>query len=348
MHGSLPSEGALPWQAFLSIGDEAIDVGLTDRAVATRNGNNARVRLGAVILADSRWSIGGGRWKRAEELGFDHAWTYDHLAWRSLRDSPWMATIPTLTAAALTTSRIRLGTLVASPNFRHPVPFAKELMTLDDISDGRLTVGIGAGGVGWDATMLGGEPWTRRERTDRFVEFVEQTDLLLREEATSFRGRFYSADGARNLPGCLQQPRVPFAIAATGPGACTLAARYGQMWVTTGDATDTEPKTPRQGVRQIVRAQMERLDEVCAAHWQGSSPPWRAWCSPGRNSSRVSNRSNSCPKPSVPTARSGSPTTHVHWPSAQAPLCGRCGEVRRRRHPTRRPAPRGRVPDDDQ
>ena len=173
-----------------------------------------------------------------------------------------MATIPTLTAAALTTSTIRLGPLVASPNFRHPVPFAKELMTLDDMSEGRLTVGIGAGGVGWDATMLGGDPWSARERADRFSEFVEQTDLILRQEATTSPGRFYTADGARNVPGCVQQPRVPFAIAATGPRGMELAARYGEMWVTTGDVTDPESKTPRQGA-QIVRHQMERLDRVC-------------------------------------------------------------------------------------
>ncbi len=74
----------------------------------------------------------------------DHAWTYDHLTWRNLRDGPWFGAVPTLAAAALVTSRIRLGTLVASANFRHPVPFAKELMTLDDLSHGRFTLGVGA------------------------------------------------------------------------------------------------------------------------------------------------------------------------------------------------------------
>ena len=105
---------------------------------------------------------GAALWRRAEALGFDHAWTYDHLAWRSLRDSPWFGAVPTLTAAAMATERIRLGTLVASPNFRHPVPFATELVTLDDISGGRLTLGIGAGGDGWDATMLGQVAWSPR------------------------------------------------------------------------------------------------------------------------------------------------------------------------------------------
>jgi len=113
------------------------------------------MKFGVVILPDERWHDGALRWRRAEELGFDHAWTYDHIAWGTLRDSTWFGAVPTLAAAALTTDRIRLGTLVASPNFRHPVSFARELISLDDVSQGRFVLGIGAGGLGWDATVLG-------------------------------------------------------------------------------------------------------------------------------------------------------------------------------------------------
>jgi hypothetical protein len=65
------------------------------------------------------------------------------------RDRPWFSAIPTLTAAALVTARIRLGTLVASPNFRHPLTLAKEIVTLDDIATGRVTLGLGPGTVKW-------------------------------------------------------------------------------------------------------------------------------------------------------------------------------------------------------
>jgi alkanesulfonate monooxygenase SsuD/methylene tetrahydromethanopterin reductase-like flavin-dependent oxidoreductase (luciferase family) len=201
-------------------------------------------------------------WQRAEALGFDHAWTYDHLAWRSLRDSTWFGAIPTLTAAALATERIRIGPLVASPNFRHPVSFAKELITLDDVSGGRLTLGIGSGGVGWDATVLGEEAWSTRERADRFAEFVELTDRLLREQETTYSGRFYSADGARTYPGCVQRPRVPFAVAATGPRAMALAAQHGSTWVTTGDR-GYEQVPPERGA-VAVRKQIAMLEEACA------------------------------------------------------------------------------------
>ena len=222
------------------------------------------MRFGVVILPEQPWTAARTLWRRAEELGFDHAWTYDHLAWRSLRDSPWFGAIPTLTAAAGATERIRLGPLVASPNFRHPVPFAKELISLDDISRGRLTLGIGSGGVGWDATVLGQQPWPARERADRFAEFVELTDRLLREPATSYRGRFYSADEARTYPGCVQRPRVPFAVAATGPRAMRLAAAYADTWVTTGDR-GTETHLPSDRGAAAVRTQMDLLDDACAS-----------------------------------------------------------------------------------
>jgi alkanesulfonate monooxygenase SsuD/methylene tetrahydromethanopterin reductase-like flavin-dependent oxidoreductase (luciferase family) len=278
------------------------------------------MKFGAIILPDTRWSEGGARWRRAEELGFDHAWTYDHLAWRSLRDSPWMAAVPTLAAAAITTTRIRLGPLVASANFRHPVAFAKELMTLDDISGGRLTVGIGAGAEGWDSTMLGHEAWTTRERTERFAEFVELTDLLLRQPATSVTGRFYSADGARNIPGCIQHPRVPFAIAATGPRGMHLAASYGEMWVTTGDRTRTERLGPREGAG-VVRAQMNLLDEACVAAGRDPSSLRRMLVTgpqiePGMDSVEAFRDAIGC------FAEAGVTDCALHWPRSDPPYAG--------------------------
>jgi alkanesulfonate monooxygenase SsuD/methylene tetrahydromethanopterin reductase-like flavin-dependent oxidoreductase (luciferase family) len=222
------------------------------------------MRFGVLLLPEFRWATARALWRHVEELGFDHAWTYDHLAWRSLRDSTWFGAIPFLTAGAVVTERIRLGTLVASPNFRHPVPFARELVTLDDISGGRLTLGIGAGADGWDAVMLGQDPWSRHERSERFAEFLDVLDRLLREPETSYQGRFYAAVGARTYPGCVQQPRLPFAVAATGPRGMELAATLGQTWVTTGDLG---PEGSVLGLDEgvgVVRAQMAHLDEACA------------------------------------------------------------------------------------
>jgi len=113
------------------------------------------MRLSTIILPIYSWRDGRAVWRRAEQLGFHAAYTYDHLSWRTFRDGPWFGTMPTLTAAATATETIRLGTMVTNPNFRHPLTLAKDLMTLDDISGGRITLGIGAGGSGFDATVLG-------------------------------------------------------------------------------------------------------------------------------------------------------------------------------------------------
>ncbi|MFC0531991.1 LLM class flavin-dependent oxidoreductase [Phytohabitans kaempferiae] len=192
------------------------------------------VRAGIVILPDQRWADSVGRWRRAEEYGFAHAWTYDHIGWRDLVEGPWFDAVPTLTAAAAVTSRIRLGTMVASPNFRHPVHFAREVTALDDISGGRMVLGVGAGGVaGFDNTVLGGEALPPRARVDRFTEFLEVLDPLLRDERVTYRGRYYTAVDARGTPGCVQAPRVPFVVAALGPRSMRLAARFGTGWVTT-------------------------------------------------------------------------------------------------------------------
>ncbi|OEV09132.1 luciferase [Streptomyces nanshensis] len=217
-----------------------------------------------MILPVQRWHEGGrARWQRAEELGFHAAYTYDHLSWRAeFRDGPWFGALPVLTAAATATTRIRLGTMVTSPNFRHPVTLAKELMTLDDVSGGRITLGIGAGGNGFDATALGQRPWTPRERADRFAEFVPLLDRLLQEPAVTYEGTHYSAHEVRGVPGCVQRPRLPFAVAATGPRGMLLAGRYGQAWVTTGDPRIAATGTPEEAL-QAVRDQIERLGTAC-------------------------------------------------------------------------------------
>ena len=196
------------------------------------------MRFGLTILPEHRWKDAAPMWRQAEELGFDHAWTYDHLVWGGLPDSPWYGTTPTLTAAALDTSRIRLGTFVTSPNYRHPVTFMRDLLALDDISDGRLICGIGAGGD-IDSTILGGDPLTPKERVDRLYEFTGLLDRLLTQDHVSHRGTYFSAVDARTLPGPVQRPRIPFVIAANGPRTLRLAVEHGAGWLTTGPTVET-------------------------------------------------------------------------------------------------------------
>ena len=201
------------------------------------------MRFGVVILPQDPWPLARRKWQAAEQLGFDHAWTYDHLSWRSLAGEPWNATVPTLAAAATATHTIRLGTFVASPNYRHPVPFAKELATLDDISGGRMLLGVGSGGTGFDAAVLGQPQYSPRERHERFVEFISVLDTLLRfepdapqgnDQGISIDGGWYSAKNARMVGEPAQRPRMPFVIAANGPRGLDLVSRVAEGWVTTG------------------------------------------------------------------------------------------------------------------
>ena len=217
-----------------------------------------------VILPSMRWADAGPTWRRAEQLGAHTAWTYDHLTWRDLREGPWFSALPLLTAAAMVTTTMRVGTLVTSPNFRHPVTLAKEAMTVDDLSNGRLTLGIGSGGTGWDAGALGQQPWSAAERAGRFAEFVAHLDRLLVEPRIDrLEGEWYTAVDARARPGCVQRPRVPFAVAGGGRHAIDVAVRHAEMWVTMGDPRRAGELTPAECL-EVARRQSDAVDAACA------------------------------------------------------------------------------------
>src|SRR5262249_9780607 len=122
----------------------------------------------------------------------------------------------------------------------------------------------GAGGLGHDAAALGGEPWSARERAGRFAEFVGLLDRVLREPATTARGRWYSAEEARSIPGCVQRPRLPFAVAAHGRRALRVAARFGDAWVTVANPPGAGSATPEE-CTAYVRDRARALDEACSA-----------------------------------------------------------------------------------
>jgi len=222
------------------------------------------MRVGVVILPAARWADSAAAWRLVDDLGFAHAWTFDHVVWRELADRPWFAAVPTLAAAAVVTRRIRLGTLVCTPNFRHPVPLAKEAMTLDDMSGGRFVLGVGAGAAGVDDTVIADRPWPAAERADRFAEFVALTDHLLRHQVTHFTGRHYRADAIPMWPGCVRRPRLPLAVAATGPRGIRLAARYADVWVTNGTPRGPGTAAPVTTAERV-RTQVAELARACDA-----------------------------------------------------------------------------------
>lgn len=225
------------------------------------------MRVSTVILPHQRWDEARATWLRAEELGFYGGYTYDHLSWRSFRDRPWFEAMTTLAAVAVTTSTLRLGPLVTSPNFRHPVPLAKELLTLDDLAQGRLVVGLGSGGTGFDADALGTTRWSTAERSARFGEFCALLDRLLTREETTSAGVHYSAHAAVRHPAPLAFPRPPFVVSALGPRAMEVAAEFGQGWVTTAAVSPNGHPT----AEEVVTRQLADLDVALAARGRDRS-----------------------------------------------------------------------------
>ena len=222
------------------------------------------MRIGVLLLPHIAPRDAMARAAELEAMGFDHLWTYDHLAWRRFADGPWHAIYPWLTAIATATERIRLGTMVANPNVRHPVVLAKDVLTLDHVSDGRVTLGIGAGGTGIDHRVLGQEPLSPPQRADRFEEWASMLDRLLRGDTTDHEGEWFSSVDARMAPGCVQEPRVPLAIAAAGPRLLRYAADNADAWITEGDRSGPEPDRSAAGTEAAVRWQWGRIEERCA------------------------------------------------------------------------------------
>lgn len=214
------------------------------------------------MIPTDPWDVAVTRARRLESLGFSHLWTYDHLSWQRYRDRPWFAAIPWLTGIAAATSTIRIGTMVTSPNFRHPVTLAKDAMTLDHVSGGRLTVGVGAGGIGFDASVFGQPVASPGQRATRLEDFVTVLDGLLRNRTYSSDNERYPVHEAQMIPGCVQRPRLPLAIAATGPRTMAVAARFGDSWITEGDPTDPTPTAA--SCEAAMRHQAALLDQRCA------------------------------------------------------------------------------------
>ncbi|MGI3783067.1 MAG: LLM class flavin-dependent oxidoreductase [Janthinobacterium lividum] len=215
--------------------------------------------LSCVVLPDSPPAEFVARVRDVEQARARTAWTYDHLSWGELREGPWFATVPLIAAAAAATGTVRLGTQVATPNFRHPIPFAQEVMTLDHLSRGRLDLGVGAGARDSDSRVLGQTELTMRERADRFEEWAILLLEALAGGVTDHAGPYYVAVDARTLPGCFQTPHVPLTVAATGPRGMRIAAEHADAWVTYGPYDRSLP--PDEWLTEVGR-QNERFSAV--------------------------------------------------------------------------------------
>lgn len=219
------------------------------------------MKIGVVQMPVDTWPETVVRAQELEAMGFEHLWLYDHLSWQRYREDTWHATMPWLAGLAANTERIRLGTMVASPNLRHPLSLAKDSMSLDHISNGRFILGLGAGTSGFDATVFGDDPLDPRQRASRLAEYLSVTDGLLRGDLTNHQGQWYTVDEGRVIPGCVQQPRLPIALAASGPRTIRLAAEQADCWITIGNRADVPANIDE--FQSALKEQLTILTEHC-------------------------------------------------------------------------------------
>ena len=160
--------------------------------------------------------------RRVEGHGYSTLTMPDHF-------TEQLAPIPALMAAADATSSLRVGALVLGNDYRHPVVLAKELATIDLLSDGRLEIGLGAGWTRSDYDQSGIDYDPAGVRIDRFVESLRVVKALLSPEPADVVGEHYTVTGLAGFPKPVQQPRPPILIGGGGRRVLSVAAREADI-----------------------------------------------------------------------------------------------------------------------
>jgi probable F420-dependent oxidoreductase len=170
---------------------------------------------------------------RAEELGFESAWVQEQVLGRV----PHLGPVETLTYAAACTERLRLGCAVFITTLHSPVHLAKSLSTLDQISRGRLEVGVGTGGGHRMFSAFGVDGGSY---VARFTEGLELMRALWTEPEVNFKGRFWQLEGAAMEPKPFQDPAPPVWFGGSQPAALRRAVRLGDGFFGAGSSTTAQ------------------------------------------------------------------------------------------------------------
>lgn len=183
------------------------------------------------------------RWSRYEAEGWDSLWIPDHLATPAGDPVPFLDAWTALAGLAVLTARARIGVLVSSTTFRHPSVLAKQAVTVDHISEGRLVLGVGAGWYAWEHEAFGITFPAVGERVSQLAEALALLDTFLRNATASFAGNTWQLRDAPNLPRPLQQPRMPIIVGAHGPRTIGIAARHADIWNSRGTVEEMRERS---------------------------------------------------------------------------------------------------------
>jgi probable F420-dependent oxidoreductase len=167
--------------------------------------------------------------QQAEEAGFDSLWLYDHMLYRG-EDHPTIGIWECwtfLSALAEATRSVELGTLVACNSFRNPALLAKMAIALDEVSQGRLILGVGAG---WNKPEYEAFGWPFDHRVDRFEEALQIIRPLLKEGKVNFEGKYYQAHDCEIRPLGPRAGGPPLMVGCGGTRMQQLTAKYADMW----------------------------------------------------------------------------------------------------------------------
>jgi alkanesulfonate monooxygenase SsuD/methylene tetrahydromethanopterin reductase-like flavin-dependent oxidoreductase (luciferase family) len=223
------------------------------------------LRFGVTILQVVPFPLVSGDFAFAESLGLDNAWVVDHFSVDSARDMVVLEAWTTLAALAAETERIRIGTMVTNVSTRNPGMLAKAILTVDQISTGRLDVAVGGGFYPGEHAALGIDFLDGPGRGERLREGVEILDRALRGGDVTYNGTHFSLQDAAFHPAPTQMPRPPLWVAAQATRSMRVAARHAEAVVSLGEAG--------KGIDESLpafRTRMEKLDELCAA--EGRDP----------------------------------------------------------------------------
>ncbi|MFO7943425.1 MAG: LLM class F420-dependent oxidoreductase [Anaerolineales bacterium] len=188
------------------------------------------------LMVEGQNGLTWKRWKRmvtdAEDLGFVGLFRSDHFTNASPPDKPSLELWTSLTWLADNTSRIEFGPLVSPVSFRHPTLTARMAAAVDDLSAGRLILGLGAGWQEREHHKFGHDLLEVPQRFDRFEEGVEViTKLLQNEEPSTFEGEYFQIREAQLLPRPQRDGGPPILIGGNGPQrTLPLTARFADEW----------------------------------------------------------------------------------------------------------------------